>query len=64
VYPTNTQAPNQFKPLLPVQSPVPSDIDIAQSVSPHHISKIAEQMGLQTSEFDLYGTHKAKVTTA
>lgn len=42
-------------------TPVPSDIDISQSVEPIHISKIAEDAGLREGEYDLYGAHKAKV---
>ncbi|KAL6747918.1 formate-tetrahydrofolate ligase [Haematococcus lacustris] len=49
------------KPLLPVQTPVPEDIDIAQAIAPVHISSIAEKLGLTPSEYDLYGAHKAKV---
>lgn len=45
--------------------PVPSDIDIAQSVKPKHISLIAEAaLGLQPEEYELYGTAKAKVRAA
>ena len=40
---------------------VPSDIEIAQSVTPIHISKIAESIGLLPSEIELYGDNKAKV---
>ncbi|MEW5298569.1 MAG: hypothetical protein WDW36_001677 [Sanguina aurantia] len=47
--------------LLKIKSPVPSDIEIAQSVVPQHISIIAEALGLEASEIDLYGTTKAKV---
>jgi formyltetrahydrofolate synthetase len=51
------------KPLLPVKQPVPSDIDIAQSVKPKHISQIAEvQLGLQPEEYELYGPSKAKAS--
>ncbi|GAX83295.1 hypothetical protein CEUSTIGMA_g10721.t1 [Chlamydomonas eustigma] len=50
-----------YKPLLPVQSPVPEDIDIAQSVPPQHINKIASSLGLNEDEYDLYGGYKAKV---
>ena len=32
-----------------IQDPVPSDIDISQSVEPYHISKIAEAWGLKVS---------------
>lgn len=49
-------------PLLTVKSPVPSDIDIAQSVEPLHIAKIAEAVGLLPDEYDLYGVTKAKAS--
>lgn len=58
----STAAPAVTKPLLPVQDPVPSDIDIAQSIQPKHISQIAEvALGLQPQEYELYGPTKAKV---
>lgn len=47
--------------ILKIKSPVPSDIEIAQSVTPLHISLIAEALGLEAGEIDLYGAHKAKV---
>lgn len=57
---TTTKAP--VKPLLPVQSPVPSDVDIAQSIKPKHISQIAEAgLELRPEEYELYGPAKAKV---
>ncbi|KAJ0987319.1 hypothetical protein J5N97_005675 [Dioscorea zingiberensis] len=46
---------------LEVVSPVPADIDIANSISPLHISEIAEELGLSPDHYDLYGKHKAKV---
>eukprot|EP00877_Chromochloris_zofingiensis_P000246 jgi/Chrzof1/10221/Cz04g33040.t1 len=50
------------KPMLPVKDPVPSDIDIAQSIKPLPIVVIAEdRLGLQPDEYELYGTTKAKV---
>lgn len=50
------------KPLLPVKQPVPSDIEIAQSIKPRHISQIAELgLGLLPEEYELYGPTKAKV---
>eukprot|EP00882_Tetradesmus_deserticola_P008842 GHRQ01009326.1.p1 GENE.GHRQ01009326.1~~GHRQ01009326.1.p1 ORF type:complete len:639 (+),score=252.22 GHRQ01009326.1:541-2457(+) len=50
------------KPLLPVQDPVPADIDIAQSITPKHISQIAEVgLSLLPEEYELYGPTKAKV---
>jgi formyltetrahydrofolate synthetase len=51
------------KPLLAVKKPVPEDIEIAQSIEPLHIGKIAEKLGLKPDEYDLYGIHKAKVCT-
>lgn len=48
--------------ILKIKSPVPSDIEIAQSVIPLHISLIAEALGLEAGEIDLYGAHKAKVS--
>ncbi len=44
-----------------LQVPVPSDLDIAQSVTPLPISQIAEEVGLQPEELILYGRDKAKV---
>jgi ABC-type uncharacterized transport system ATPase subunit len=50
------------KPLLPVQTPTPADIDIAQACTIKHISQIAEAaLGLLPEEYELYGTSKAKV---
>lgn len=46
---------------LQCQSPVPSDINIAQAAHPVNISEIAKSAGLSDDEFDLYGTTKAKV---
>lgn len=57
---TTTKAP--VKPLLPVKEPVPSDIEIAQSIKPKHISQIAEVgLELRPEEYELYGPTKAKV---
>lgn len=47
---------------LDVKDPVPSDIDIAQSVEPLPIAEIAEAVGLLPSEYELYGNQKAKVS--
>ncbi|XP_071735314.1 formate--tetrahydrofolate ligase-like [Rutidosis leptorrhynchoides] len=46
---------------LKVVSPVPADIDIANSVQPHHISEIAKKLNLNPNHYDLYGKYKAKV---
>ncbi|KAA6429679.1 MAG: formate--tetrahydrofolate ligase-like [Trebouxia sp. A1-2] len=45
---------------LNCESPVPSDINIAQAATPVHISEIAQAVGLGPDEYDLYGTTKAK----
>ncbi|KAJ4760184.1 Formate--tetrahydrofolate ligase [Rhynchospora pubera] len=46
---------------LEVVSPVPADIDIANSVQPLPISEIAESLNLSPKHYDLYGKYKAKV---
>lgn len=46
---------------LQVLSPVPADIDIANSVEPVHISEIAKDLNLSPNHYDLYGKYKAKV---
>ena len=46
---------------LQVESPVPADIDIANSVEPFHISEIAKELNLSPERYDLYGKYKAKV---
>lgn len=46
---------------LQVVSPVPADIDIANSVEPFHISEIAKDLNLSPNHYDLYGKYKAKV---
>lgn len=47
--------------LLELKQPVPSDIEIAQTVPPVHIAEIARKLGIAEEDYDLYGTHKAKV---
>ncbi|MCO5558391.1 hypothetical protein L7F22_011972 [Adiantum nelumboides] len=46
---------------LQVVSPVPADIDIANSVEPFPINVIASELGLDPSHYELYGKAKAKV---
>lgn len=46
---------------LQVVSPVPADIDIANSVEPLHISQIAKDLNIDPLHYDLYGKYKAKV---
>lgn len=49
-----------FRPVTP-KSPVPSDIEVAESVAPLPIQKIAQEAGILDSELELYGPNKAKV---
>lgn len=42
--------------------PVPSDIDISQSIEPVAMSSIAESAGLLPSEYMMYGESKCKVS--
>jgi len=44
-----------------LKTPVPSDIDIAQSVDPLPIKEVAQTLGIKEEELDLYGKFKAKV---
>ena len=46
---------------LEVVSPVPADIDIANSVEPFHIAEIAKDLNISPHHYDLYGKYKAKV---
>ena len=47
---------------LKVREPVPSDIEIAQEAELKPISKLAEELGLDPQELELYGDYKAKVS--
>lgn len=47
---------------LKCQVPVPSDIEISQSIAPAPIASIAEEFGLLPSEVTLYGNTKAKIS--
>lgn len=53
--------PTCIRPLQHVQTPTPSDIDIAQSIDPLPITDIAKYLGLQDSECEQYGPSKAKI---
>lgn len=46
---------------LLVRDPVPSDIEIAQSLEPLPITEIAESVGLSPEDYITYGPTKAKV---
>lgn len=43
------------------QTPVPADIEIAQQARLKPITELAEELGLQPDEIELYGPYKAKV---
>lgn len=47
---------------LELKTPVPSDIEIAQSVEPEHIREVAARAGINEDEIDFFGKHKAKVS--
>lgn len=59
-----TQHPERRKfvptPLDP-KTPVPADIDIAQEAVLKPIRQVAEEMGLEENELELYGDYKAKI---
>jgi len=38
-----------------------SDIEIAQSITPQHINKIAQKLGIHEDDLQLYGKFKAKL---
>lgn len=42
-------------------APIPSDIEIAQSVKPRPIQDVAAELGLGPDDLDLYGRYKAKI---
>ncbi len=52
------------RPLLAAQklTPVPSDIDVSQSITPMNIGQVAVDAGILSEEFELYGNYKAKVS--
>eukprot|EP00640_Fibrocapsa_japonica_P000601 CAMPEP_0113953164 /NCGR_PEP_ID=MMETSP1339-20121228/90823_1 /TAXON_ID=94617 /ORGANISM="Fibrocapsa japonica" /LENGTH=638 /DNA_ID=CAMNT_0000961877 /DNA_START=26 /DNA_END=1942 /DNA_ORIENTATION=+ /assembly_acc=CAM_ASM_000762 len=45
-----------------LRDPVPSDIEISQSVEPTVITDIAEAAGILSGELEMYGKYKAKVS--
>ncbi|MEW6568499.1 MAG: formate--tetrahydrofolate ligase [Chloroflexota bacterium] len=52
----------RFSPIrLKLQRPVPSDIEIAQSVTPKPITLIAQEVGIRPDELELHGLYEAKV---
>jgi methylenetetrahydrofolate dehydrogenase (NADP+)/methenyltetrahydrofolate cyclohydrolase/formyltetrahydrofolate synthetase len=61
----NTYAPSQWKSMtylpLTLESPVPSDLDIAKKQIPKDIKQLANEIHLHKNELELYGTKKAKI---
>lgn len=46
---------------IPHSGPVPPDYEISRRASLKHISGIAKLLGLEESEYSLYGRYQAKV---
>ena len=46
----------------PVASQIPSDLEIARSVTPRPITDVARELGIRDDELELYGPVKAKVS--
>jgi methylenetetrahydrofolate dehydrogenase (NADP+)/methenyltetrahydrofolate cyclohydrolase/formyltetrahydrofolate synthetase len=61
----DTYAPSQWKSMtylpLALESPVPSDLDIAKKQIPKDIKQLAREIHLHNHELELYGTKKAKI---
>ncbi len=54
--------PRNFSPTpLKLLNPVPSDIEIAQAGTLKPITQIAEELGIQHEELELFGPYKAKI---
>ncbi|KAJ8926063.1 hypothetical protein NQ315_009918 [Exocentrus adspersus] len=52
-----------LRPLpLKLQTPVPSDIEIARAQEPKDITQLAQEIGIYPSELSQYGSKKAKVS--
>ena len=63
--PTAMDSPEtkSFTPIpLNPQRPVPSDIEIAQDAVMKPIAVVAEELGIEEDELELYGPYKAKVS--
>jgi hypothetical protein len=61
----NTYSPLQWKNMtylpLKLETPVPSDLNIAKKQTPKDIKQLASEIHLHNSELELYGTKKAKI---
>lgn len=55
---------SSFASKVVFKNPVPSDIDVSQSITPAPIDLIAEAAGLHKDEYFLYGKNKCKVSLA
>jgi methylenetetrahydrofolate dehydrogenase (NADP+) / methenyltetrahydrofolate cyclohydrolase / formyltetrahydrofolate synthetase len=47
---------------LELMNPVPSDIEVSQSIKTIPIGEVAEAVGVLPAEYDLYGRNKLKVS--
>lgn len=45
---------------IPHSGPVPADYEISRLAKLKHISEIAKSLGLEESEYNLYGQYQAK----
>jgi formate--tetrahydrofolate ligase len=51
-----------FNNNLVFQTPVPSDIDVSQSITPAPIGSVMEAVGILPSEYETFGPNKCKVS--
>jgi formyltetrahydrofolate synthetase len=51
-----------FAPKITFLDPVPSDIEVSQSIAPVPVNLIAKAAGLNDDEIYLYGTNKCKIS--
>ncbi len=51
-----------YKSDLVFKDPVPSDIEVSQSITPQPIGEVAEAVGILPSEYFLYGSNKCKIS--
>lgn len=56
------KAMSAYKSDLVFKDPVPSDIDVSQSITPQPIGEVAEAVGILPSEYFLYGSNKCKIS--
>lgn len=51
-----------FNSGLVFKNPVPSDIEVSQSITPRPIGEVVESVGILPSEYLLYGANKCKIS--